>query len=110
MALKQLERGQFDSVLTPSLLIMLQCYYPRIDRGPLCEKKHLIKLPFSVHKDTRNVALPIGRNVIAEKPGLPLTQLAFKTLMEQYRQTQGRQIHPDFIEACRIFREWVEAY
>jgi DNA primase catalytic subunit len=108
LMLRKLERGQFSTVVTPSLMITLHLYYPRIDRGPLCEKKHLIKLPFSVHKDTRNVALPVERTDIVDKQGLPLTQLSFKDLMKHYREKQQR--HPEYERACLVFERWVQAY
>ena len=106
LALKALELNQFPGQVPPSLLIVLHCYYPRIDKGPLCERKHLIKLPFSVHKDTKNIALPVERQQIVARHGLPTETLSFAALMDHYKKTRG-EVHPHFAEACRVFAHWL---
>jgi DNA primase catalytic subunit len=106
-SLKRLEQGQ-QFECPPSLLIVLQYYYPRIDRGPLCEKNHVIKLPFSVHRSTKNIALPVHREEIARRSGLPLQSLTLKDALDYHEQ--NATLHPDFAAACHIFEQWIGAF
>ena len=48
------------SLVSPPLFIIYRLYFPMIDAGPL-SMKHEIKLPFSIHTTTTNIALPIDQ-------------------------------------------------
>lgn len=108
-ALKTLENGQFADQCPPSLLLVLHCYYPRIDRGPLCTRNHLIKLPFSVHRSTQNIALPVERRHIVERHGLPTLSLTLDDAIRHYK-CMGKARHPDYEAACELMARWLSAY
>lgn len=85
----------------PSQLIAFKLLYPQIDPGPLAID-HLIKLPFSIHSTSYNIALPIdGRTLLNWDPArdfLSLTQLLEKPN------------HPLFAKGLVLLDNWVAAY
>jgi hypothetical protein len=110
--LKLLEYGQFVEGCPPSLLLVLHYYYPRIDRGPLCTRNHLIKLPFSVHKSKpHNIALPLERRHVVERHGLPALSLTLDAALQYYHATGRTQKtpHPDFVLGCQLLSSWLAA-
>lgn len=104
-SLKMLEHGQFHDQCPPSLLLILHYYYPRIDRGPLCTRNHLIKLPFSVHRSTRNIALPVERRHITERHGLPTQSLTLDDAIQHHHKYKTAP--PDYAAAIHIFEQWI---
>lgn len=102
-ALLDLEKGQFGTKPLPSLVIILKCYYPKIDKGPFCESNHLFKLPYSIHTTTRKISLPVEREEI-KLEGIP-------TLSEAnvYYQMKGKPL-PILEESFLIFKKWVDSY
>lgn len=63
--IKTLEIYDFHSktLVKPRIFIIYRLYYPIIDKNPLANS-HSIKLPFSIHTTTRNIALPIDQSFI----------------------------------------------
>ena len=106
-ALLELERGQFPGKPLPSLVIALQCYYPKIDKGPFCEKHHIFKLPFSVHNSTRKIALPVQREALLS-PDLPEGIPSLADANAYYRE--HAQILPTLSKGKEILKKWVDAY
>jgi len=104
--LKTLEYGQFGNQCPPSLLLVLHFYYPRIDKGPLCTKNHLIKAPFSVHRSTQNIALPVERTHIVERHGLPTLSLTLDDCVRHYKR-MGKERHPDYEAGCVLLEQWL---
>lgn len=106
--LRQLEKGQFPPHQPlPSLIIILRCYYPRIDRGPLVEKRHPFKLPYSVHAKTRKIALPMRREDLL-RDGLPEKTLSLEEVNIYYEKSGER--HPLLTDSIAIFRDWLCYY
>ena len=106
-ALLELERGQFPVKPLPSLVIALRCYYPKIDKGPFCEKHHIFKLPFSVHTKTRKIALPVEREAIMNL-NLPDSVPSLSEVNAYY--TEHAQILPSLQESIQIFERWIRTY
>lgn len=104
-ALLELERNQFPGRPLPSLVIALRCYYPKIDKGPFCEKNHISKLPFSIHNTTRRVALPVEREGLYTEatPSITLSDV------NAYYRENGVDL-PTLEESKKIFQRWVNAY
>ncbi len=90
----------------PSVFLMLRFMYPVLDPGPF-NMSHQIKLPFSVHALTHNIALPITQEEIMcmdiKQDVLPLDQLCrhFKSNKSKPRA---------FEEASRLLETWLDRY
>jgi hypothetical protein len=91
--------------IKPTTLIILHLYYPRIDKGPLCDRKHLFKAPFSIHFDTGKIGMPTTlEDVMAD--GLPFSSLSLSDVVSYY-DDNGRSIHPKFESSARLFETWL---
>lgn len=106
-SLLKIERSyQHGYKVRPSLLIIFRLYYPMIDKGPLA-MNHLIKLPFSVHSVTQNIALPVeGETIISmdiEKDSLSLIKLCQHFMI-------NKEIHPSYRKGVEIMERWVKHY
>jgi len=105
--LQQLERLCKSPGVTyyPSVFLALRLMYPVIDPAPL-KMSHQIKLPFSVHSISHNVALPVTQEGIMKmdilKDVLPLDQLC--------RQFRNNNTPRAFEEATRLLETWLEKY
>lgn len=106
-ALRELEEGQFPNKPLPSIMIALKCYYPRIDKGPLTEKKHLFKTPFSIHTKTRRIALPVEWNEI-QRDGLPERVLTLTEVNNYYYKYS--KVHPDLTKSINLFDQWLKMF
>jgi hypothetical protein len=117
--LLSIEEGQFyggsgsTPSIKPSLLIILSCYYPKIDKGPLFENNHLFKLPFSIHMDTKKISLPVVRDRIMNY-GLPWDMLSLEDVVSYYgsgngddSDGDGEKVHPNFIEGALLLETWI---
>jgi hypothetical protein len=102
--LLMIEGGVGDDTTPPSVLIILHLYYPKIDKGPLCEK-HLFKLPFSIHTDTKKVGLPVTLEGI-RKDGLPHSSISLSDVVTLYNK-KG-EIHPDFFQGALLLDQWLQ--
>ncbi len=85
----------------PSHFIAFKLLYPQIDPQPLI-MKHLIKLPFSIHSKTTNIALPIEEKSILDCD--PTT--AFISLTQLLENPES----PLFLRSIEILKKWVENY
>jgi|WetSurMetagenome_2_1015567.scaffolds.fasta_scaffold08375_3 DNA primase catalytic subunit len=85
----------------PSHFIAFKLLYPQIDPQPLI-MKHLIKLPFSIHSKTTNIALPIEEKSIIDCD--PTN--AFISLSQLLENPEA----PLFLRSIEILEKWVEAY
>ena len=91
----------FVQLATPSALLdLIWCLgLPPVDTGPLANNNGAIKAPFSVHKDTRRIALP-------------LSPKAFATLDPETSVTVDWAL-PALEEALRepvtVFKQWLDA-
>jgi DNA primase catalytic subunit len=102
--LKTLQQDQCDSV-TPTLLIALTVFYPRVDSGPL-RLSHKFKMPFSVHGDTQRLALPMQCDALISDT-LPTGALTLSELVSQYR-LNGECTQ--YTESLRVFENWLQHY
>lgn len=107
-ALQQLEELRRDTTsYKPSVFIMFRLLYPMIDAGPL-KIGHQIKLPFSVHHSTKNIALPLTHESIMKmdikKDILPLHLLCQAVL------TQKKSIPTCFSVGKELLEQWINAY
>jgi DNA primase catalytic subunit len=57
--LREVEAIHYRNGMKPSHWIAMQCFYPVIDKGPLALNTNF-KVPFSVHKETKKLALPFA--------------------------------------------------
>lgn len=90
----------------PSLLLIIMVYYPIIDKGPFgVGKNHLFKIPFSIHKKTGHIALPMKCDALSNDH-LPLQSLTLGNIVEYYNNNT-QSIHPLFIESCLLFEKWL---
>ncbi len=48
-------------IIEASLFFTYRLFFPKIDKGPLA-MTHSIKLPYSIHTTTRNIALPVDQS------------------------------------------------
>jgi len=85
-----------------SAFICVRFFYPVIDKGPL-RLTHQIKLPFSVHASTLNVALPLSQEDIMQM-NIMTDTLKVDVLCKEKKQP------PVFVEGVRLLQEWVEMY
>jgi len=88
-----------------TLLIILSCYYPVVDEGPMRCGKNVFKMPFSIHPKTHKLSLPIALGAIA-RPTLLDEMLSVDVLCEYYRAHNGA-IHPQFVAAHELFVSWL---
>jgi DNA primase catalytic subunit len=72
---------------TPSLLLMLACYYPVVDSGPM-RLKRLFKAPFSVHDATMKISLPVAREEILNY-SLPTEMLSVDAVVDAVQRGEG---------------------
>ena len=105
--LREQEKFQFPGSPPPSLIIALRCYWPRIDKGPFAEKKHVFKLPFSVHHESRRVSLPVEREAIVSD-ALP-EGLATLGEINSHFLKHG-QVEPSLVRGKEIFDQWLSYY
>lgn len=100
-----LQKGQ--GTYKPSVFLMFRLLYPVIDPGPF-KLSHQIKLPFSVHSRTRNVALPLTQEAILamdiSKDTLSIDQLCF------YYRKNNKAVPTVFKEALRLMEDWINVY
>ena len=100
--LQALENGSTASSYRASVFIMFRLMYPVIDKGPFM-LSHQIKLPFSVHSLTHNIALPLKQTDIMRmditKDTLSITDVC-----------KHKTPPPPFKEGLRLFERWIESY
>jgi DNA primase small subunit len=93
--------------LPPSLLVIVSVYYPMIDSGPMgINKSHVFKIPFSVHKETGKIALPVNFSTLTSRANLPSNTLSMEDACYYHRQNNS-EIHPEFLESALIFQKWL---
>jgi DNA primase catalytic subunit len=102
--LKELQQYSRTKGVSATLLIILHAYYPVIDEGPMRCGTHLFKLPFSVHSQTRRLALPVRVEELSQPspPAIP----TLESLCEYFRLHQG-EVHPRFLAGHDLFQAWL---
>lgn len=106
-ALQQLEELRQDTTgYAPSDFLAMRLIYPMIDEGPL-KIGHQIKLPFSVHHKSKNVALPLTHETIM-KMDIRLDVLPVSVLCESKRNK--KPLPDSFTTGLEIANQWVEEY
>ena len=114
--LLDMETGQFDGggtpIIKPSLLIILTCYYPKVDKGPLYENRHLFKLPFSIHMDTDKISLPVTRDELLNYE-LPSDLVSLEDIISYYNNhieeevDTDKKVHPNFMKGLLLLKSWL---
>jgi DNA primase small subunit len=106
-ALQELEAMQApnNNRCKPSLFLLFKILYPVVDSGPF-KLTHLIKLPFSVHSSTKNIALPLNSQRILtmniERDGLSVEKLC------SHQKQEG--LPSCYTESLRLFQAWLDTY
>jgi len=103
--LQQLET-LYKSTYRPSLFLEARLMYPVIDVGPL-DMVHQIKLPFSVHAMTHNIALPLSQEMIM-RMDIKRDVLSIEQLCAHYKA--NKTTPGPFDEGLRLLKSWVEMY
>lgn len=87
----------------PSQVIIIRLFHPVIDSGPL-KMSHKFKLPFSIHGTTKNVSLPVRKEVLltTEMIEHPLT---LSKLLERRDPEMDR-----YTDAVDILSKWADNY
>jgi DNA primase catalytic subunit len=94
-------------VVPAPLFIIARLYYPVLDAGPM-QLAHDVKLPFSFHGKTGNLALPIDGDFILS-PTEKAQALTMEALYDFYRQNDG-QLPEMFTKAVAILDRWLSHY
>lgn len=95
-----------QAMAKPSLFIIYRLYYPIIDKEPL-KMKHSIKLPFSIHTTTKNIALPIDRTFIESTN----KEEQLVTLCDVYTSHFNMQPLPAlFANGINLLGRWLDMY
>lgn len=107
--LKMFEIYDFHANITmvkPSLFIIYRLYYPIVDKGPLA-MTHSIKLPFSIHTTTKNIALPFTQSFI-ESPDKCSQLVTLESVCVAYNT---KKEYPSlFTNGATILDEWLNMY
>jgi len=86
-----------NDYVKPSLFIIFSLYNIKLDRGPLT-LNHNIKLPFSVHSESKNIALPMeGDKILSfqlDKDVIPLSNIDLDK----------------FNDSILLFEKWIKNY
>jgi DNA primase catalytic subunit len=100
--------GEARADVRPSLFLIYRLYYPMIDKSPM-KMSHSVKLPFSVHSKTGNVALPVSDEFITAND--KLSQLvSLDTLTATGSRVQQKRVPPLFARGTTILDEWLGHY
>lgn len=92
------------SACRPSTFILFRFFYPVIDPAPF-NLSHQIKLPFSIHSRTQNVALPLTQNDIMHMDILRDT-LSLDALLKTKKNARP----PAFNGGLRLLCDFIGAY
>lgn len=90
----------------PSLFCIVRFMYPMIDKGPLM-LSHQIKLPFSVHSLTHNVALPLTQEAIM-RMDIKKDLLSVEQLCRHFKT--NKSVPHSFAEGVRLLGDWLPMY
>lgn len=99
--LQSLEKMQQNGCRA-SVFLMIRVLYPMIDKEPL-RMMHQIKLPFSIHAGTKNIALPLDSEAIVTM-NVARDPLSLDTFLKQKHQ------NPQFSKALKLFESWLDHY
>lgn len=89
--------------LKPTQWITIKCYYPVIDPGPLGLNR-TFKIPFSIHSETKKIALPVDYKELLcdyQLPGYTLMQLMDKKNLNSQKT---------YFTAVDRFSSWINQY
>lgn len=103
--LQQLET-LYQSAYRPSLFLSVSLMYPRIDPGPF-NMVHQIKLPFSVHATTHNIALPLTQEMIM-RMDIKRDVLTLEALCGYFKA--HKTVPESFNERVQLLETWIEMY
>lgn len=105
-ALQTLEIYEFNKTIRASLFLVYRLFYPIVDKGPL-DMSHSIKLPFSIHTTTRNIALPIDHSFMESRD----KEAQIVTLEALYMaHAMRRDLPPLFTKGVALLQEWLAMY
>lgn len=85
------------------VFLMMRVLFPMIDKQPLKSMIHQIKLPFSIHAASKNIALPLDSDAIV-KMNVARDPLSLDLLLK------NKQPHPQFTKARNLFDTWLNQY
>ena len=105
-ALEIYEYNSGGNKIGASRFLVYRLFYPIIDKGPL-DMSHSIKLPFSIHITTRNIALPIDQAFIESHD----KESQIVTLEALYStHITRRPVPPLFTRGVALLQEWLPLY
>lgn len=84
------------------VFLMMRVLFPMVDKEPL-RMMHQIKLPFSIHSTSKNIALPLDSDAIV-KMNVVRDPLSLDLLLK------NKQPHPQFTKARNLFGRWLDQY
>lgn len=97
-----LEKMQNTTNVRASIFLMMRILYPMVDKEPL-RMMHQIKLPFSIHASSKNIALPLDSEAITAM-NVTRDPLSLNTLL------RSKSLPPQFMHARKILEKWLEQY
>ena len=100
--------GNAMRVVGPVQFLIYRLYYPMIDAGPLA-LKHEIKLPFSIHTTTTNLALPFDERFIRESDKASLL-ITLERLCNYFKFQRVGEVLPLYRNAIVLLDAWLSAY
>lgn len=104
MALEEEQPQWWAAETRPTLWIAFRLFYPMIDDKPLA-MKHLIKAPFSVHSQTKNIAMPMqGEQILEFLPSRDSISLECAVAGD------SPEAEKRFANGKRVLDEWIDQY
>lgn len=100
-ALETMQNGRSQGCRA-SIFLMMRVLFPMVDKEPL-RMMHQIKLPFSIHSTSKNIALPIDSDAIV-KMNVVRDPLSLDLLLK------NKQPHPQFAKGRKLFDTWIDQY
>lgn len=95
------------TMVKPSLFIIYRLYYPIIDKEPL-KMSHTIKMPFSIHIKTKNIAVPVDRAFIESTN--KSEQIVTLGHMCSSHFNKEDALPPLFANGVALFEKWLGGY
>jgi DNA primase small subunit len=104
----------FHKGVSASRLIVFKHFFPVIDSAPFVTTVHMIKLPFSAHSETGQLALPLDHNTVLGEQAPTVQQIGFVSLSDLPHDAQlawdDTEKERLFKEGRRLLGEWVKNY
>jgi DNA primase small subunit len=104
--LQQLEMRQSLQDIRPSLLVAVQCFYPRVDSKPMGLNNNF-KAPFSLHPKTGKISLPVQLEKLMDY-SLPFGQLGLAEACDYFARHTCEP--PAMSEGKKLLKTWLSQF